>query len=326
MMKTKLKNVLLLGLLLIFALAACGGGEENTSEDENTAVTQVVETAMAAISQTAAVQSPTPNHTPTFTPAPTSTETPTATNGPTATLPAVPTNTSVFQQPGSEISTCDSGGFVKDVTIPDGTNMAIGTKFTKTWEIKNIGTCTWNKNYQIVFYGGEQMAADTILTFTDKDIEPGESVQISIEMTAPDKTGNFDSYWILRNDVGQNFFVDGSSIYVKITVGLTQTPTYTPVPNDPPEITISEPANGKDFPKDTEIAFRGVATDPEDGDISNLIEWKSDIDGFLGTGANILFTLSGSDTQDVTHTITATIEDSDGEEEEVSITVVVKKP
>ncbi len=224
--KTKWMFLLALMLVMVLALAACGGSGD-APEDENYAVTQVVETAMAAISQTAAVQSPTPNNTPTFTPAPTETPAPTATTAPVATLPSIPTSTSVFQQPGTNVSTCDIGGFVKDVTIPDGTNMATGAKFTKTWEIKNIGTCTWNKNYQIIFYGGDQMAADTIFTFTDKDIEPGESVQISIEMTAPEKTGNFQSYWIFRNDVGQNFFVDGSSIYVQISVGITATPTKT---------------------------------------------------------------------------------------------------
>lgn len=315
--KTKLIFLLIAMLATALALTACSGGGD-APEDENYAVTQVVETAMAAISQTAAVQSPTPNNTPTFTPAPTETPAPTATDAPVATLQPIPTNTSVFQQPSTNVSTCDIGGFVKDVTIPDGTNMATGTKFTKTWEIKNIGTCTWNKNYQIVFYGGDQLADDTIFAFTSDDIEPGESVQVSIEMTAPDKTGNFESYWIFRNDVGQNFFVDGSSIYVQISVGITPTPTKTTAPNDPPTLQIDVPAKDITITVGTVVTFSGTATDPQDGDISSSIVWKSNIDGILGTAASLNFTLSEG-----THTITASVEDSAGEEDSMTRIVVV---
>lgn len=320
-MKTKAKISLLLGLIMVLALAACGGGQGDSAEDENTAVTQVVQTAMAAITQTAAVESPTPDHTATFTPAPTNTATPTATSGPTATLPPIPTNTSVFQQPSSETSTCDIGGFVRDVTIKDGTNFSVGTPFTKTWEIENIGTCTWNKNYLVAFYGGELMAEDNAYTFTTEDIEPGERVQISIEMTAPGTPGNYISYWILKNDVGQTFFVDGSSVYVDISVGITPTPTRTPVPNDPPEIKINAPANGDVFTTDDLINFIGTATDPEDGDISNLIEWKSSRDSFLAQSGNFNIKLTEG-----IHTITASIEDSEGGTDSVTISLTVNAP
>ena len=57
----------------------------------------------------------------------------------------------MFTQPGGTTSSCDIGNFVKDVTIPDGTAVAAGAKFTKTWEIKNAGTCTWNENYVVIF-------------------------------------------------------------------------------------------------------------------------------------------------------------------------------
>jgi len=44
---------------------------------------------------------------------------------------------------------CDVAGFVADITIPDGTEMAPGSVFTKTWSLKNDGTCTWNSDYRI---------------------------------------------------------------------------------------------------------------------------------------------------------------------------------
>jgi len=38
---------------------------------------------------------------------------------------------------------CDRAQFISDVTVPDGTTFAPGATFTKTWRLKNSGTCTW---------------------------------------------------------------------------------------------------------------------------------------------------------------------------------------
>lgn len=231
-MKTKQKKLILLtivSLVLLLAVTACGSREQ---EDPNLAITQVVETAMAAITQTAAVLPPTATFTPTTPP----TSTPTATVQPSPTSAATATVSQSFTQPTNQVSSCDIGSFVKDVTIPDGTVIAAGSKFTKTWEIKNVGTCTWGPTYTVVFFGGEQMAAQSSYTFTTENVEPGENVEISIEMTAPTKTGTFTGYWILRNALGQNFLVDGGSFYVQIVVGGTSTPgpSNTPGPTNTP--------------------------------------------------------------------------------------------
>src|SRR5690349_5782138 len=47
---------------------------------------------------------------------------------------------------------CDKVQFVADVTVPDGTNFPPKATFTKTWRLKNIGSCTWTTSYQIVFF------------------------------------------------------------------------------------------------------------------------------------------------------------------------------
>lgn len=303
-------RLLILTLILVMALSACGGKETEESEDPNAAVTHVVETAMAAITQTAAVQSPTPSSTPTT--MPTSTNTPAPSLEPSPTLPLLPSATSAFNQPTTPNSGCDIGTFVKDVTIPDGTAIAAGEKFTKTWEIKNSGTCTWNKNYQIIFYGGERMGAETAYAFTTEDIEPGESVAISIEMTAPSTNGTYYSYWIFRNDAGQNFFVDGGSIYAQIAVGGTATPgptatTTTPDPNTAPSLTISA-TSATTITVGGSVDFTGLANDAEDGSISGLIKWfiGSTEQGSTGSPVTLTFNTAG------TFTVKATVTDSGG--------------
>jgi hypothetical protein len=317
--KQSLRN-LILSLALVLALAACGGrGNAEPTEDPNAAVTHVVETAMAAITQTAAVQSPTPSSTPT--PEATNTPTPSPTAQLSPTIPSIPTSTSVFTQPGGTTSSCDIGNFVKDVTIPDGTAVAAGSKFTKTWEIKNGGTCTWNEDYVVIFYGGEQMAEKTSYPLTTKDIEPGQSVQISIDMTAPSKTGSFTSYWILRNDAGQNFFVDGGSFYVQISVGGTATPgpSATTDPNQAPSVTISANTTTSITVGGT-VEFTGIASDPEDGNLTSSIKWfiGSTEQTSVGGSATLTFNSAG------TFTVTAKVTDPDGKtstSNSISVTV-----
>lgn len=316
-MKHSLRN-LILSLALVLALAACGGrGNAEPTEDPNAAVTHVVETAMAAITQTAAVQSPTPSSTPT----PEATNTPTA--SPTAqispTIPSIPTSTSVFTQPGGTTSSCDIGNFVKDVTIPDGTAVAAGSKFTKTWEIKNGGTCTWNKDYVVIFYGGEQMAEKTSYPLTTKDIEPGQSVQISIEMTAPSKTGSYTSYWILRNDAGQNFFVDGGSFYVQVAVGGTATPGPSATPGNSAPSVVIQANTATSITAGGTVNFTGIATDPEDGTISSSIKWFIGSTEQTEVGGNPTLTFSTAGT----YTVTAKVTDSGGKTSPSSNSITV---
>jgi hypothetical protein len=221
---------------------------------------------------------------------------------------ALPTATSSFVQPTNVASGCDSGGFVADTTIPDGTVIEASKEFTKTWEIKNTGTCTWNENYQIVFYGGQQMADDTIFTFTDEDVEPGESIKISLEMTAPAINGNYTSYWILRNDVGQNFFIDGGSIYVQITVGTaTSGPTATAGGDTAPTISITSDEVDLKITTAEDIVFTATASDAEDGtfDPSEISWYVDDVLRKTGNPAAMASFAVG------TYTITAKVTDSD---------------
>jgi Ig-like domain from next to BRCA1 gene len=70
--------------------------------------------------------------------------------------PASPpaTNTSAANlQPAAvnSVDCIDKAAFVADVTIPDNTLLKKNTGITKTWRIKNAGTCTWADGYQLTF-------------------------------------------------------------------------------------------------------------------------------------------------------------------------------
>ncbi len=96
---------------------------------------------------------------------------------------------------------CDQAQFVADVTIPDGTVLAAGTTFTKTWRLKNIGTCTWGSGYRLVFSSGAQMGgpAEVNLPYS---VAPGQMVDVSVTLTAPSTPGTHRGYWMLKNASG----------------------------------------------------------------------------------------------------------------------------
>jgi hypothetical protein len=135
----------------------------------------------------------------------------------TATLP-FPTNTNA--PAASSTPLCDMANFVEDVTIQDGTPVDPGETFTKTWRIKNAGTCTWTTAYSIIFDHGNAMNAATAIPFPTQ-VAPGQTVDLSILMTAPSAAGDYSGYWKLKNSSGVIFGIGDAAdqpFYVKIKV------------------------------------------------------------------------------------------------------------
>lgn len=147
------------------------------------------------------------------TPVPQTTDTP-----PSQTAPASPTP-KPSQTAGTE-TPCDQAVFVRDTSVPDGTQFLPGTAFTKTWEIKNTGTCAWDGTYSLVFANqgdlmGGQISRPLVSSGT---VDAGKSVKISVDLVAPDKTGDYKGYWRLRNPSGDVFFGADKGIWVAIKV------------------------------------------------------------------------------------------------------------
>jgi hypothetical protein len=130
--------------------------------------------------------------------------------------------TSVAPTSPSATQTCDVAQFVDDVTIPDGTTLEPDETFTKTWRLKNVGTCSWTPSYAVVFSSGDSMNGPATQALTG-NVNPGQTVDISVELTAPGTDGNYKGYWKLRNAAGVHF----TQFYVDIKVK-TPTPTAGP--------------------------------------------------------------------------------------------------
>jgi hypothetical protein len=87
---------------------------------------------------------------------------------------------------------------VSDVTYPDGSNVSLGGSFTKIWRLKNIGTCTWTTSYALVFVSGERFSAPAAVSIPT-NVGPGQTVDLAVNMTAPNQSGHYRGFWKLRN-------------------------------------------------------------------------------------------------------------------------------
>lgn len=152
---------------------------------------------------------------------------------------SIPSPVSVSYSSGNSGAVgCDNSSYLSDVTIPDGTVLAPGTTFTKTWSLQNTGSCEWTTSYSMVFYSGNAMSGST--TALSESVSIGSSGNISVELTAPSSAGIYTGYWRLQNASGTSF---GEAVYVQIVVsGSTSTPTATPTSTSEEEATTTPAA------------------------------------------------------------------------------------
>ena len=106
---------------------------------------------------------------------------------------------------------------VQDVTIPDNAQMTRGAKFTKTWRFMNNGKCNWS-GYTIAFVAGDRM--ETADSVPIPPTEPGKTVDVSVELTAPSLDGSYTGFYELRNANKETLAIGiESTFWVKILIG-----------------------------------------------------------------------------------------------------------
>jgi uncharacterized protein YkwD len=208
----KLSRLILLSVLL---LSACGGGE-------------TAETATPAPTET---QLPVTTEAPAEPPAVEVTETPQT---------PVAQDTPAAVRPTNEPGCTNKASFVADVTVPDNAVINAGETFTKTWRVSNTGTCLWASDYTLSYYSDNAMGA--IVPVPLEITYPGETLDISLQLTAPSSPGTYRGNFVIKNPEGLIMRVDEDSrlwLIIKVentasapTAGPTTTagtsPTNTP--------------------------------------------------------------------------------------------------
>ncbi|MCP4418610.1 MAG: hypothetical protein GY805_18475 [Chloroflexi bacterium] len=127
--------------------------------------------------------------------------------------------------PEVDATTCSNSiAFVQDINVPDDTTFAPGASFDKTWQLRNTGSCPWTTEYSFIFAGGDDLSGP-LSTPLDNAVVPGQTIDISVPLTAPETTGTFRSEWLMADASGNPFGVDGPAdqvIWVQIVVSVLE--------------------------------------------------------------------------------------------------------
>lgn len=133
-----------------------------------------------------------------------------------------------------------------DITVPDGTRFKPGESFSKTWRLMNAGSCPWTKDYNVVWFSGENFSAARDQGFSYA-VSPGGTVDITVDMIAPRQAGIHQSNWKLRDAKGTLFGIGPTGdapFWVRIEVGETAAAIFTPQPSATVTPTLSTASKG----------------------------------------------------------------------------------
>lgn len=212
LMKKNTKRGLISLLSILLALLACELPPSSVSSVSTSAPgaveTIIFETAAAAQTQTAKLLPPT--DTPTRPPTSTATRTKTPLPTPTILL-FFPTNTDIVlptlpgaggkptKTPSPNEHTYKGTNKCAWVgtSPPDGTVFKPRKAFTVRWTIKNTGTAAWRKgSFDYQYLGGDKFHDRGLYDFKFI-LDPGETIDIKVDMHAPKQPGKYETTWIL---------------------------------------------------------------------------------------------------------------------------------
>lgn len=227
-------KTILLTLSLILSLAACSPLPTQPTVDlaELVSRTQTAIAVQSLATEAAAPTATLPPPTPTETlPAQTATPTlePTATATPTQLLPTQPEN-------------CTNLAAFVEETIPDNTSISANKAFTKTWTLRNAGTCNWTPDYALAFVSGERMGAPEAQPL-GAVVAPNQTIVIAVDLTAPATSGVYQGDFKLRTPTGEVFGLGARAdkpFWVKIRVVETTS-----------ELNLGEPTWQDNFDRDS---------------------------------------------------------------------------
>ena len=111
---------------------------------------------------------------------------------------------------------CNKVSFVADVTVPDDTPFFVEKPFTKTWRLKNNGTCTWTSDYKLIFDSGYRMSGPLERQLTTGTVAPGETTEISVDLIAPALAGTYRGNWKIKTPQGETFALTSGPFWVQV--------------------------------------------------------------------------------------------------------------
>ncbi len=216
--------VILAGLTILTGCNVPASSTPNLFPDP----TYLYQTISAGLTETVdAPVAPTPLSTATLdaTPALEQTATPVISPSPTQATPALLTDT-----PTLPCNRASAGKPEIDITVPDGSLVQPGELFSKTWRLLNTGSCSWTRQYALVWFSGEQFGSTLAQSFSG-EVPSGQTVDLTVDLVAPESPGTHQTNWKLRAPDGSLFGLGPAGdapFWARIEVVAVQEPNLAP--------------------------------------------------------------------------------------------------
>lgn len=135
----------------------------------------------------------------------------------------------------------DGMAWVADLNLDD-RNMTAppvlqpGQAFTKSWRLRNAGTCAWSADFSLTYRSGNTPAAKMggSNIKIGKTVAPGQTIDLSVNLVAPQAPGVYQGFWQMANASNRPF---GERIWVGIQLPAPATPV--PPPTQAPSPGVS---------------------------------------------------------------------------------------
>jgi hypothetical protein len=194
----RLGTVLVVMAVMLACVPTLGPGAPLPTFDPNSINTIIVETANAALTQTALFTTPSSTPTATRTPTATLTETPT----PVPTIVIVlftPTVATPIPQVGGDDFDCS----ILSQSPADGFGFSAGNEFTVTWAVLNTGLEEWDaSSADIRYQSGTKMHLQSAYDL-DYNVPPGQQYAVTVQMKAPTESGSYSTVWVIRTNAAE---------------------------------------------------------------------------------------------------------------------------
>lgn len=105
--------------------------------------------------------------------------------------------------------------FEGDVTFPDGSVVAPGQRFTKVWQLRNIGSMRWEGRY-LTRVNSTPCYAPNMVPIPTTD--PGESVRIAAPITASESPARCKIFWKMTDAKRRLLFPGKNPIFLDVVV------------------------------------------------------------------------------------------------------------
>ena len=256
---------------------ACNAPRSATLNEEDQQATTIAETVAASglLAGSLSPGDPAAETTATFTLEPSETPQPTGTTQPTNT--PQPTVTSI---------PCNRATFISDVTYPDGSDVKVNESFVKTWRLQNNGSCTWTSGYKLIFSNGDRMNAPDEVVLTGGTVAPGQTVDVSVNLTAPSNQGTYKGYFKLKASDGQVFGIGASGnspFYIEVEVF-----------PDTPDVIIIKPSASVSYREQLKCVTGGVT--------NYMLVFRIENTGVLDIDSTSVFVKDHSSNEEFTNT------------------------